>query len=714
MSAASLPRFPGLSAVEPLGSGGMGTVFRARQDELGRVVAVKLMRPELASDPRLRAQFTREAHVLAQLDHPGIVPVFAAGESAAGPYYVMRLVEGVAVDRFLAGRSPQEIAAVFRDVARALARVHEKGVLHRDVKAANILVERDGRAVLVDFGLATPVGAGAEELAGTPDTLAPELLAGASASFASDVYALGATLYTVLTGRVPFPADDLGEKLRAIREDDPPLPRVLRPEIPAALQAICLVAMERRPENRYASAAELARDLERFTAGDVVKVYPVRTRELLLRKMEPHFAEHADWVAQGLIDERQRLALRHVYERLDEEGRGLLRGVLGSVPDLLLLVGILLCVFGPTLLLLFTWEQQGALFRIALPLAPLALLLVLGLWRRSLADRRRGLACLFGATLLVAPLAFALADLVPALRGVRDPAGTWHALVPGPTWDMREDAEPWVREGLRLLEWKVGITSMATLVAAAVAYLGLRVAAFLWIVCLAGTGLGVYGSLAAGWGELALGLRWGLALLGALATLGAGLAFERSFRRERAFPFYAFGFMFLVVAALDYGGHNIPMRYLGIEGDPTGNALSIATHGLVFVAGGLALHARGTSLLRQAAGAPLMVGELLTVIGLFGLAMTHHTAYEVLLVAGCVAFLVLGLTVHRNTLVLPAAILLPIAVGSVSQHHVRALWAWSAAILIGGATLVLLSFRLATRRASTSKGSAGPLERPSK
>jgi hypothetical protein len=269
---------------------------------------------------------------------------------------------------------------------------------------------------------------------------------------------------------------------------------------------------------------------------------------------------------------------------------------------------------------------------------------------------------------------------------------------------VREDTEPWAREGLRLLEWKLAVTSLVTLVAAAVAYLGLRVAAFLWIACLAGTGIAVYGSLGAGWGELALGLRWGLALLGAVATLAAGLAFERSFRRERAFPFYAFGFVFLFMAALNYGGHNVPMRFLGIEKEPTGNALSILTHGLALVAGGLALHARGTALLRQAAGAPLLVGELLAVLGLFVLAGTHHTGHEVLFVAGCVAFLVLGLVVQRNTLILPAALLLPLAVGSVSQHHVQALWAWSTALLSGGALLVLLGFRLAARRAATRHG----------
>jgi serine/threonine protein kinase len=274
----------------------MGTVFRAWQDELARPVAVKTLRPEICRDLRLRALFVQEAQILARLDHPGLVPVHASGETEAGPYYVMRLVEGTSIDQHLAGRPHSEIAAVFRSVADALAKAHAEGVLHRDVKPANVVVEASGRPVLVDFGLATRVAGGGareapDEIAGTPDYLAPELLDGAPPSAASDVYALGATLYTLLTGRVPFPGTDLAQKLRAIRADDPPLPRTLRPEVPKALQAICLKAMERAPADRYASAAELARDLERFGRGDLVQALPVRTRSMLRRKIELHLAQ---------------------------------------------------------------------------------------------------------------------------------------------------------------------------------------------------------------------------------------------------------------------------------------------------------------------------------------------------------------------------------------------------------------------------------------
>ncbi|MEW6073315.1 MAG: serine/threonine-protein kinase [Planctomycetota bacterium] len=695
----ALPSFPGLSRVEPLGSGGMGTVFRAWQDDLGRPVAVKTLRAEVAADPRSRELFAREAHILARLDHPGIVPVHYAGENADGPYYVMRLVAGESVTRHLAGQPAAAIAAVFRETAAALAMAHREEVLHRDVKPDNILVEPPGRPVLVDFGLSTRAGpgdAGADraELVGTPDFLAPELLEGAGYSPASDIYALGATLYTVLTGRVPFPGADLGEKLRAIREEDPPLPRTLRPAVPKPLQAICLKAMERSPADRYASAAELARDLERFLAGDVVQAWPERSRSMLRRKLEGHIADLADWHEQGLLDDRQQAALQHACEHVEELGRGLLRGVLGSIPNLLLLVGIVLSVFGPAVLLLLTWEEQGEPIRLALPGVPFALLGGLGFWRWRARDRRRAVACLFGAVLLASPVAFTLADLVPALRWVVDDTGVRRPILPGVAWLAAPDRPAWVLAGARLLQWKLLLTSAGALAAAFAAFRGTRAPAFLWLVCLAGAGVVSYAAQLAGWRNLPPGGRWVLANLGSLAVVGGGLALDRRFQRDRALPFYGLGVVALLATALTYIGEGLPFSALGADPDGAAESWSALFHGLLFVAAGLAASARGTPLLRQAAGVPLFAGIVLLLSALGSLSAQGGTSHELLLILGCIAFLVLGLAVHRNSLVLPAAIVLPIAVGTVSQHHVQGLWAWSGAVVIGGAILVLLGFRL--------------------
>ncbi len=708
-----LPSFPGLSAVTPLESGGMGTVYRAWQDELARPVAVKTLRADLCASTELRELFQREAHILARLDHLGIVPVHAAGATERGPYYVMRLVEGVAVDRALAGKPVAQLAEVFRHIAEALATAHRAGVLHRDLKPANVLVEADGRAVLVDFGLSTRIVPGEphlvhEAIVGTPDYLAPEVLAGQGYSIASDVYALGATLYTTLTGRVPFPARQLDEKLRAIREDDPPLPRTLRADVPKPLQAICLKAMERAPADRYASADELARDLARFVRGDVVQALPVRSRSLLRRKIELQLVELGDWLEQGLIDERQRATLQHAYEHIDEEGRGLLRGLLGSLPNVLLFVGILLCVFGPLLLQLVTWEQMGAPVRIGLPAAPLALLAALGAWRWRALDRRRALACLFGAALLVAPLAFALADLVPALRVVYDESGTAHPLLPGDMFLPRSDSPAWMHTGAPLLHWKLLVTGGAALATAVLLYQRLRAAAFLWIACFAGLLSVVCLALVSGWNGLPHVAQWSIALLGALATIAAGLGLDRSFQRDRAQPFYGLGFVALVMATLSFLDEGLPFSVLGMTDKRLASDLAVVSHGLAFVAGGVLMHLRGTPLLRQTAGVPLLCGFLLTMVGLLGHSTHGALIGELVLVATCAGFLLLGLALHRNTLVLPAAIALPLVVGAVSQRHVQAVWAWSAAVVLGGALLVLLSFRISARRSESGANSRSP------
>lgn len=702
-AAGGVPRFPGLSDVAPLGGGAMGSVFRARQDELGRLVAVKVLRPELARDAELVERFAREARILATLEHPGIVSVHYAGQAECGPYYVMRFVEGQGVARALEGAAALEVARVFRDAARALAEAHARGVLHRDVKPDNLLLGADGRPVWVDFGLASSArvpseGASEAALCGTPDYLAPELLAGQPASRASDVYALGATLYRVLTGRVPFPADSLGEKLRAIREDDPPLPRALRPEVPRELQAICLKALERAPADRYASAEELARDLERWLAGDAVIALPARAQRLLRRKVSRHLDELEQWKRDGLIDETAQAELEHAYEQAQARRRALWVEVFGSLASVLLFVGVVLSVFGPLILQLVAWPELGPALRVGLSLVPLACLAAFGVARRRARDRRGALACWLGASLLVAPLVFALADLAPPLATAVDADGVSHPVVPGPLWLAPADAPEWQRAGSRLLEWKLGLSSLAALAAALALFRRLAAAAFLWIACLAGLGVVVCTALLAGWRGLPDGGRWGLALAGALALVAVGTRFERRFERERAWPFYGFGFLAFCISATHYTGRGLPARLLLDLAEPRAEATSALLHGLLATAAGVALHLRGKGLQRALASAPLLVGFALALGGMASFCGGPALLPELLLVATCLAFLLLGLGLRRNALVLPAALALPITVGAVSQRHVDALWAWSAAVVLGGALLVALSFRLRGRR----------------
>ena len=698
------PSFKGLSNPERLGAGGMGTVFRAWQDDLGRAVAVKTLREDLAETSELREQFTREAHILAQLDHPGIVPVYYAGETRSRPYYVMRLVEGVAVDEHLRDSSALEVAKVFRAISESLDEAHQKGVLHRDVKPANILVEENGRAILVDFGLSTKsfMQDGHhrnEDIVGTPDYLAPELLEGGRYSPASDVYALGATLYYVLTGRVPFPAEELSLKLRAIREEDPPPLRALCPDIPKPLQAVCLKAMERSPEDRYSSAEELQKDLERFLAGHPVAALPVRERDLLRSKFERQLEEHAEWQEQGLLNERQRGVLQAAFETLDQEERGLMRGAFATVPNLLLIAGLVLTVLGPVLLLLMAWNDLDPLGRMGLPAAPMIFLLFFGLKLLDTAGHNRGVACLIAASLLSAPTAFGLADLLPVLQSVVDTEGVVHPVIPGRMWFPASSESNWVHEGARLLEWKVLATSMFSVLVAAAFYKRTRSSFFIWIIGIALAFVGAAASRIVGWGVLPVWFRWMVEILGALAVIAAGIPQDQSWRRGQALPFYGLGFFWLTTTAWTFAMEGFPVSFWVASDSKVALGGSLLLHGLGIACIGVWVHNRGSAMVQKAAGVPLMVGFVTCLVGTFDLAIQQDWLWELALVGNAVAFLLLGLALQRNSLVLPAAIMLPITIGDVSQRHMDSVWAWSITVVLTGIALVLLALRLAGRKA---------------
>ncbi|MGD8452479.1 MAG: serine/threonine-protein kinase [Phycisphaerae bacterium] len=280
-----------------LGRGGMGVVYRARQVPLGREVALKVL---ALGGPRARCaaeRFRVEAQAAARLHHTNIVSIYGQGESAGRFYYAMELVEGVGLDEVvhehpeLLAASPRRdgepwsradyrrIASLMAEVADALACAHHQGVIHRDVKPHNLLLDASHRLHLTDFGLArlsdAPHLTAAGEIMGTPAYLSPEQARGDGlhVDHRTDIYALGVTLYEVLTRRKPYDGRTREEILSAICAGPPLLPRRIDAQIPAPLETICLKAMEREPEQRYADAAELAEDLRRYARG-----WPIRAR----------------------------------------------------------------------------------------------------------------------------------------------------------------------------------------------------------------------------------------------------------------------------------------------------------------------------------------------------------------------------------------------------------------------------------------------------
>jgi serine/threonine-protein kinase len=249
--------------IEPLGAGGMSVVWRAYDEVLGRRVAVKLLAPALAADPRSRDRIRDEARAAARLSHPHITAVHDYGESDGVPYVVMELVEGHPLTEHDA-RPWREAVRIAAEVASALAAAHARGLVHRDVKPANVMLTGDG-AKLVDFGISAIAGDLADHeptrLLGTPAYLAPERLSGAPTAPATDVYALGILLYRMLSGRHPWDADTPAMMLSAHKHRPPkPLPDVK--DLPRSVSILCRRCLAKSPADRP-SADEVARELRK-------------------------------------------------------------------------------------------------------------------------------------------------------------------------------------------------------------------------------------------------------------------------------------------------------------------------------------------------------------------------------------------------------------------------------------------------------------------
>lgn len=319
--------------LRPHAKGGLGQVFVAEDGELHREVALKEIQERHADNPHSRARFVLEAEITGGLEHPGIVPVYGLGQYADGrPYYAMRFIRGdsmkEAIERFYNGRAgganhpmePGERAVAFRQllgrfvtVCDVIAYAHSRGVLHRDLKPDNIMLGKYGETIVVDWGLAKPLGelresketdevplhpaavsASVETMAGstlgTPQYMSPEQAAGQLKRIypPSDVYSLGATLYCLLTGQPPFTDADAGAVLRKVQKGDFLRPRLVRRHLPPALEAVCLKAMALKPEDRYPSPRALADDIDHWLADEPVSAYRERWTKRLRRWSRSH------------------------------------------------------------------------------------------------------------------------------------------------------------------------------------------------------------------------------------------------------------------------------------------------------------------------------------------------------------------------------------------------------------------------------------------
>lgn len=280
---------------ETLGYGGMAEVHLGRDVRLGREVAVKVLRADLARDPSFQARFRREAQAAASLNHPAIVAVYDTGEDAnpanpngALPYIVMEYVEGRTLRDILKNEGPlhpQRGMEIVADICAALDYSHRNGIVHRDVKPGNVMVTRNGAVKVMDFGIARAVTDSAATVTstaaviGTAQYLSPEQARGESVDARSDVYSTGCLLYELLSGHPPFTGDSpVAVAYQHVREDPIPPSQVNR-DVPRALDAIVLKAMAKNPINRYQSAAEMRADLARAISGRPVQAEPVMSDE---------------------------------------------------------------------------------------------------------------------------------------------------------------------------------------------------------------------------------------------------------------------------------------------------------------------------------------------------------------------------------------------------------------------------------------------------
>ena len=305
-------RFGAYDLLSEVARGGMGIVYRARQRELGRVVALKMILAGRLANEEDVQRFRLEAEAAAKLSHPHIVAVHDVGEQDGQHYFSMEFIEGTSLSQQLAkGPMPSRQAAAYvRKIAQAMHYAHQQGILHRDLKPSNILIDCFDEPHVTDFGLAKRLDGDSGQtrtgaVLGTPSYMAPEQAQGRGRDIgpATDIYGLGAVLYELLTGRPPFRAETPLDTLLQVTHNDPVPPRLLNSKVDADLQTICLKCLEKEPHLRYPSAAALADALQRYLDGDSISARQFNMFDRLQRMVErsQHVAAFHAWSSMLLI-----------------------------------------------------------------------------------------------------------------------------------------------------------------------------------------------------------------------------------------------------------------------------------------------------------------------------------------------------------------------------------------------------------------------------
>jgi eukaryotic-like serine/threonine-protein kinase len=323
----------GYDLMRYLGGGGMGDVYLAREHAAERIVAIKFLR--LSGNPTSQDRFLKEVRALGRIEHPNVVRIISVDVDRGDPYYTMEYgAGGTIADRIKAEGpfEPHEAARLCIQLADALATAHDARTLHRDIKPSNVVLTADGTPKLSDFGLAKLMDTEDDltrttQAIGTAAFMPPEQISRKFGDYGppTDVYGLGATLYAMLTGKAPFEGDSNEDIISKVKSNQPPRPRMLCPNLPMALEAVVLKCLEKRPANRYASAAELAADLERFLAGAKPSAPQLTPTRRLLR-----WAARA-WIPLGTAVAAVAIALIVIAREPQSQAESLLPPDLGGL-----------------------------------------------------------------------------------------------------------------------------------------------------------------------------------------------------------------------------------------------------------------------------------------------------------------------------------------------------------------------------------------------
>ena len=392
--AAPVPeRLSGHKILGEIRSGGMGRVLLAMDERLGRKVAIKTLNDRYATNAAVRNRFMQEARAMARLSHPRVARIYELGEPDEIPHFVMEYVEGKELIEASSALTLQQQVELVVKIVWAVEFLHQHHLIHRDLKPGNILVGADLEPKLLDFGLAQQVDdlgsrlTRSGEVLGTPDYFSPEQArAEAELGARSDIFSLGTLLYQLLTGVVPFRADSLQEQIRRICESDPVLPRRINAAIPGDLQDVCMKALEKKPAERYASAREMAEDLERFLAGEKVLANPASYSRLMSGKIELHLRELKGWQQDNILSQYELDSFRKLYDRLIEREDAWIMEVRRlSLSQVTLYLGAWMLVVAALLVLFFPYPNLSATPKVLIEGAATGLTAFIGIhcWKQG-------------------------------------------------------------------------------------------------------------------------------------------------------------------------------------------------------------------------------------------------------------------------------------------------------------------------------------------